>query len=117
MSIYTEWFQGRGADEEERQQRCYLRRIVLVVLLFIFTGWALFTGKVYAQMHERVALIVIVFSPDGNRYQDFVCTFASDQECQNARGELLKHAIQQYGKESYVYSICTKAKSLGAVEV
>jgi hypothetical protein len=104
-------------DEEAKQQRSYIRRVILWLLVAVVIGWALYAGKAQAQMHERIAMIVVVFSPDGERYQDFVGTFADEKSCQAARVGVLKNALQHYGKESYVYSICTKARSLSAVEV
>ena len=47
MSINTEWFQGRGTDEE-KMERCYWRRVGLAVFLGILAGLLLFSSRTHA---------------------------------------------------------------------
>lgn len=70
-----------------------------------------------ANAGERFTLIAIVFSADQTKYADKVNAYPDKESCEIARAVLHKNALQQFGKEAFIFSVCTKPRSLGAVEV
>jgi hypothetical protein len=85
-----------------------MKRLAAAVLLFLFVPQVLAFGQ--------VALIAIIFSPDGSKYVDFVAAYSTEAECQSRRAKVHKAALQHYGKDHFIFSMCAKPKSLGMVE-
>lgn len=68
-------------------------------------------------MFAKIALIIVLFAPNGNGYKDIVALFDTVQECETERARLLKDAQSALGKEPFVFSACSQPRSLGAVDI
>ena len=117
MGAFTEWFEGRGAEDNEAPRLTVIPWVVWAVVIVSAIVLALRVGDVHAQPTEDIALIVIVITPDGQKFLPEVHTYPDAAKCHAERMKKLKEWTAHYGKEFLVFSTCTKLRTLGAVEI
>ncbi len=65
-------------------------------------------------MRDLIFLIAILFTPDGQSYQDAVAPFETAAQCEQARRGWLK--MVQEAKGFYFIATCTPARPVGSVD-